>query len=469
MTAPGRLSSAIVVGGGLAGIAAAVKLADAGLAVTLVETRPRLGGRATSFDDPATGQTLDNCQHVLLGCCTNLMHLYRRLGVSDLIHWHRRVFFADAKGNLDTLEADDLPAPLHMTRGLLAFKSLAWSDKLAIARGMAAMMRLSRKRQEELDRVSFEDWLVAHGQPRRTIDRFWALIAVSAINELPRRMAAWHAIQVFREGFLAHQDAYVMGLSSVPLVRLYDAAETVLSASAGKAVLGCGAQKFEFDGRRVTHLRTTRDEVITGDHFVGAVPFDRLAKLCDPSLRGADERLQRLDEFEVSPIIGIHLQLERDDGQPVMDLPHLVLMDSPLQWVFNKGRGHLHGVISAAHEFVEQPAEQLTALALREIRRHIPSARRATLTHSRVVKEKRATFSAAPGSAALRPGPRGAVRNLYLAGDWCASGWPATMEGAVRSGYLAAHALLEDCGWAQGPALEPDLPPAGLSSWMLAW
>ncbi|MCE9588959.1 MAG: hydroxysqualene dehydroxylase HpnE [Planctomycetes bacterium] len=463
-------SSVAVVGGGLAGIAAAVRLAEHGLRVTLIETRQRLGGRATSFVDPATRQVLDNCQHVLLGCCTNLLDLYGRLGVRERIAWHRKLYFLDAAGNLDTLEADDLPAPLHMTRGLMAFRSLTLGEKIAISRGMLAMMRISPAQRDALNAVSFRQWLDDHGQPEGAIEKFWANIVISAINELPERMGANHAIHVFQDGFLANEEAYVMGLPAVPLVELYDAAETVLRRAGGEMLLSTSALGFTFDGGRVTGLRVDGGRVITADAFVSAVPFDRLAKLCDASMPHADARLRRLDEFGVSPIIGIHLVFESDPAHPVMSLPHLILTQSPLQWIFNKGPDgqsggqHLHGVISAAHSLVDQPADALTEMAVREVRRALGGpAKGARLLHARVVKEKRATFSARPGLDAIRPTAHGAIPNLYLAGDWCKTGWPATMEGAARSGYLAAAALLEDLAPADPvTALVPDLPAGTL-------
>lgn len=468
--AVGNPVTVIVIGGGLAGIAAAVRLAERGLRVTLVETRQRLGGRATSFVDPSTKQVLDNCQHVLLGCCTNLLDLYERLGVRDRIEWHRRLFFLDAAGNLDTLEADDLPAPLHMTRGLMAFRSLSLAEKVAISRGMLAMMRLGDAERDALNAISFRRWLDDHGQPEGAIEKFWGNIVISAINELPERMGANHAIQVFQEGFLANEGAYVMGLPGVPLVELYDAAEKVLRQAGGELLLSTSAEGFEYDGDRVTALRIEGDKRLAADAFVSAVPFDRLAKLCPPMMSHADTRLRSLGEFTVSPIIGIHMVFESSKARPVMLLPHLILTQSPLQWVFNKGPDavsggqHLHGVISAAHNLVDQPAEALTQIAVSEVRRALGGeATTARLLHARVVKEKRATFSARPGLDAIRPAARGKIANLFLAGDWCRTGWPATMEGATRSGYLAARALLEDAGLAvSGPALVADLSASSL-------
>jgi zeta-carotene desaturase len=456
--------TAVVIGGGLAGIAAAVRLASAGVEVTLVETRKRLGGRATSFVDPATGQVLDNCQHVLLGCCTNLLDLYGRLGVADLIEWHRRLYFIDRRGTLDVMEAGPLPAPMHMSGSMLGFKSLTLGEKVAIARGMLALMRLGASGRARWSERSFEQWLIEQRQPPGAMRKFWGNIAISACNELPSRLGASYAMQVFQEGFLANAGSYVMGLSKVPLVRLYDAAEQVLRQNGGQVLTGRSAEALLVEGGRVTGLQLDESQRLTADVYVSALPADRLAKVVPSSLREADPRLAGLDQFEPSPIIGIHLSFSTEHGD-VMTLPHAVFSEHELQWVFNKGRDeqggqHLHGVISAAHDLVDEPAQKIIDIAVREIGEVMPAAKQARLLHARVVKEKRATFSARPGLDRHRPDPRGATANLYLAGDWCNTGWPATMEGAVRSGYAAAAAVLQDAGQPATPALVADLPHA---------
>ncbi|MAE61404.1 MAG: carotene 7,8-desaturase [Planctomycetaceae bacterium] len=464
-----RAGTAVVMGGGLAGIAAALRLAEAGVTVTLIETRRRLGGRATSFEQRDAEQTVDNCQHVLLGCCTNLIDLYERLGVADLIEWHDRLHFFDKAGTHDVMKADGLPAPLHLMRSLRGFGTLSRAEKQAIGRAMWAIMRAGESGREAAAGRSFGDWLREHGQPARAVERFWAVILISALNQTPDRSSAKYAMQVFQDGFLAHRRAWGMGVSSVPLVRLYDAAGGAIESRGGRVMLGCSIDGIEFDGTDVSGVRVGDGSVVRGDAYVSALPFDRLDRVVSDELRAADARLARLDEFEVSPILGIHLWFEGE----VTDRAHLVFVDSPLQWAFNKGvdaatgQQYLHGVISAADDWVGEPAEVITAMAMRELAAYVPAAGEAVrLVRSRVIKEKRATFSPSPGVDALRPppGPPGpaappevpaelagaaqnsraeGVGNLYLAGDWCDTGWPATMEGAVRSGYAAAGVV---CG-----------------------
>lgn len=476
----------IIIGGGLAGIAAAVRLAEHDVPVTMVETRKRLGGRATSFVDPTTGQLLDNCQHVVMRCCTSLLDLYDRLGVGDTIEWHRELYFASRRGDdlrIDTFRSDDLPAPMHLTRSLLMMRMLTWPEKLAISRAMFAIMRTDR---QTLDDTSFADWLEAQRQPTGAIKKYWELVVVSACNESLDRVSAKYALQVFQEGFLHHVDAYEMGLASVPLVELYDPAERLLAKADGRLHLGSGADRFVFEDGRITMLRLSDGQELRGDVFVSAVPFDRVLKLVTDEMVEIDARLQPLDRIEVSPIIGIHLTVRKPGGGMAMELPHLILTDSPIQWVFNKGVGdslqpetgspshdresesvadgqHLHCVISAAHELVGETNDDLVDLALREVRRLVPGATDAELIHGRAVKEKRATFSVAPSVDRLRPGSIGDIQNLVLAGDWTDTGWPATMEGAVRSGYRAAEAVLDRLGIAaDAPLTIPDLESGGL-------
>ena len=443
--ADGRHQKVVIVGAGLAGLAAGIALAQAGIGATVIETRKKLGGRAGSFVDRETGQRIDNCQHVVMRSCTHLLDLYERLGMGGKIRWYDRFFFIDGQGQLDIMEADHVPAPMHLTRSLLRFKSLTWADKLAIARGMWAILRQGESGRAALGDRSFADWLSQHRQTPGAIEKFWTPVVVSACNEWPDRVAASCALHVYQEGFLRNNRVQEMGVSKIPLEALYEPARHIIQAAGGLVLTGQSAAGFEFDGQKVTGLRLGDEQVARGDCFVSTVPFDRLAKLVTKPMVAADNRLANLHQFEVSPIIGIHLYYEVDRGGG-MDLPHAALTESPLQWVFNKGvedgREHLHGVISAAHEWVDKPAEEIAAMAEAEVRKALPSMRRAKLVHHRVIKEKRATFAPVPGIDRIRPQATGAIDNLILAGDWTATGWPATMEGAVRSGYTAANAMI---------------------------
>jgi zeta-carotene desaturase len=410
-------ASVIIAGGGLAGLASAAVLGQAGYDVDLFESRGFLGGRATSY--ALQDEVIDNCQHVLLRCCTNLLDFYARLGVSDAIRFHRRFHFIEPGGRVSTLDRGHLPAPLHFSGSFLGLDFLSFAEKAAVGRAMAAIAIEDR---DDLDRITMLDWLREHGQPERAISRFWNQVLVSAINEDLDRMAASHGFQVFRESFLASRDAYEMGVPVVPLGELYS------EAAWRERVPGV---RFHF---RTPVERMSAEGVVAGgrlwtaDAYICALPFERVTTV-------VPEAGLNFEGWRHSPITGIHLWFDR----PVTDLPHATLLDRTMQWFFNKNRGrYLQLVVSASRSLVEMPRQEVIDLAVRELAEFLPEVRRARLEKAHVVKEVRATFSAVPGL--VRPGVESRVSGLYFAGDWVQTGWPATMEGAVRGGYLAAAA-----------------------------
>lgn len=433
-----------------------MRLAERGAAVTLVEMRPRLGGRATSMNDPKTGELLDNCQHVVMRCCTALMQLYDTLGVADRIVWHQRFHFVHADGTRDTLAAGWLPAPMHLAGSFLKLRGLGLRDKFAIARAMHEVYWRSTPR--DINTQSFADWLQQRRQPRRAVERFWEPTVVSACNETLDRVAAGYALQVFREGFLAGKTGYEMGLADVPLAELYSPTSGLIERAAdgaggGGRIVTATVKSFDYDTRtkRVRAAVLNDGTRLTADAFVSALPFDALDRVADEAMKADDPRLQRLGEFEVSPIIGLHLWVRIPEGGAVMGLPHVALTGSPIHWFFNRGGDgggvqHLHGVVSAAHDLVDLPNAEILDMAVRELRRLVPGCGEAELVDGRVVKERRATFSCRPGVDTFRPDTSGAIGNLFLAGDWCATGWPATMEGAARSGFAAAEGFWRSHG-----------------------
>lgn len=445
-----------IIGGGLAGIAAAVRLAKSDFRPILIETRKRLGGRATSLVDPRSGKIIDNCQHVLMGCCTNLIDLYDRLGVIDAIQWHKTLYWTrgGVGGEVDRMRAGYLPAPLHLSGSFRAMRIVSKADKRHIARAMWRMIRLGAHGRLTWSNRTFGEFLRQCGQPPELIRSFWNTIIVSACNLDVDRVAASSALHVFQEGFLANRWSYTMGLAAVPLADLYAPAIDFIFENGGDIQLGCSAKAIAFDGRRVSGV-VTEDGVIESAAVISAVPFDRLEKLVSDTMKRIDRRLQSLDQFEVSPILGVHLWFD----QMIMDLPHLVLIDPPqgVQWLFNKGmdaqgRQHIHAVISAADEWMGLAEDEIVARVVRDVHHALPQSIGLQPVEARSIKEKRATFAAIPGAEALRPtaGPGyvgaqgGGIENLFLAGDWVDTGWPATMEGAVRSGYAAAAGVLGD-------------------------
>jgi squalene-associated FAD-dependent desaturase len=420
------MPSVIVIGGGLAGLSAAAALGSAGFRVQVFEARPFLGGRATSFPlAPSDDDSLliDNCQHVLLRCCVNLLDFYSRLGVRDSIRFYNEFYFVEPGGRVSTLRRGTLPAPLHFTGSFLRLRFLEAGDKLAIARGLLALRR-ERNRRDDLDRITMLDWLREKRQTPRAIERFWRQVLVSAINEDIDRLAARHGFQVFWLGFLARADAYQMGVPAIPLGELYRA-ELWTAAGDVSLRLRAPVERIDHDGIVAGGQR------YTADYYICALPFERLPALGLPA-----------PAFEHSPITGIHLWFDRS----ITELPHATLLDRTMQWVFNKSGGrYLQLVVSASRQLAAASRADIVALAVAELGEFFPLARQACLEKAHVIKELRATFSPAPGTEALRPPPETGRPDLFMAGDWTRCGWPATMEGAVRSGYLAAEAVARAC------------------------
>jgi squalene-associated FAD-dependent desaturase len=419
----------IVIGGGLAGLAATSALAGAGYRVRLFESKPFLGGRATSFPVTAADgstETVDNCQHILLGCCVNLLDFYRRLGVSGQIRFHDRYYFIEPGGRVSHLGAAS-------GFGLLRVPFLSLADKFGIARAVLSMRR--EHARTDLDDITMLDWLQQHHQTPHSIACFWRPVLVSALNEEPGCIAAAHGFQVLRLGFLAGRpQAASMGIPEVPLARLYG-----LDAwSRNPAVSIHTRARVE---RLVVEQDTVRgvetgDGLQQADYYVCALPFDRVAEVA-PALH------LDLACFTHSPITGIHLWFDRS----VTDLPYAALLGRTIQWFFNKSGGcYLQLVVSASRHLIEMSRADIIGMALGELSEFLPQLSAARLEKAHVVKEVKATFSARPGLEAHRPAAATALRNLFLAGDWTRSGWPATMEGAVRSGYLAAEALTVAAG-----------------------
>ena len=441
------MAEVIVIGGGLAGLAAAAALGGAGHSVKVLESRPFLGGRATSYEvgNGEEAEFIDNCQHILLRCCVNLLDFYRRLGVEQDIAFSREFTFIEPGGRRSVLCSGILPPPAHFAESFLKLSFLNFSEKLAVARAMQAIRRETIAKGAPISTASACSTGSRKSASRRApLSAIWRQVLVSAINEELDRMAAAHGLQVFRLGFLARKDAYEMGVPAVPLGRLYGSdawkrignVELRLRTPVSRIVIEDGAVRGVI----------AAEQEVRGDFYVCALPFERVNAVA-PEL-GID-----VSAFEHSPITGIHLWFDR----PVTDLPHATLLDRTIQWMFNKQEGrYVQLVVSASRSLTEMPRADVIALALRELAEFFPAAREANLEKAHVVKEIRATFSARPGLEAHRPGNRTHIPNLFLAGDWTKSGWPATMEGAVRSGYLAAEAVTAAAG-APKVFIRPDI------------
>jgi len=531
-----------VIGGGLAGLAAACALSAAGYKVTLFERRPYLGGRASSYVHPGTGEVVDNCQHVLLGCCTNLLDLYHRLGVGERIRWYDRLTYIEPGGRRGILEPSSLPAPLHALPAFFRFPLLALRDKLSIALGMLSLI----EGIPSDDGGSFLQWLKRHGQSKRALNRFWSPVLVSALNAELSDVSIHYGAMVFRDAFLKSVQAGRMGLPSVPLSELYGVAADYIRQRGGEVVLratieclGATERRAWVNVRRAqstsnsspfkggaTDSRAPQDagprelksndaaasadndvDPAVGslqgdrrefDYLISAIPFQALAKLMPPNfseragrLPGAaatmtesetlaaarvgvasDALREDLAQLRTSPITGIHLWFDRE----VTELEHAVLLDRTIQWMFQKSKildrqarvadgtagSYLELVVSSSEALVERSRQEVLELALKELAEFFPAVKAARLLKATVIKEIHATFAPKPGVDRYRPRQQGPWQRIFLSGDWTATGWPATMEGAVRAGYAAAEALTATEGEGQ-TFLVPDLPAQG---WM---
>jgi zeta-carotene desaturase len=454
--------TAVVIGGGVAGVSAAVRLAEHGWAVTLLEQRACLGGRASSVKDTKVGLTLDNGQHVVMRACTNLLDLYRRLGVADRITWHERIAVADPDQPTirHTLAGDDLPAPLHLARLVFRLGWLSKTQRLQVIRGAISAMQVGNTTQARAAYVgmTFSDWLREQGQPVALVRRFWEPIITSACNLPCEEVSAEAALHVLHEGLLSREDASHLGVPSCPLAELLEPAIAIIEKVGGSVRTGTTVQRVEFGNGRVTGAVLNSGEVLTAVAYFSAVPADRLMSLLPEAVRKSDVRLGKLDALEPSPIVSVHLLLGSPRSLRYLREPVLMVPDRPVHWFFDRGlvqvnrdqggsvrAQHVVALISAASGLVNEPADRIAQSAEDELLRVCPEAREATILHSRVIKEKQATFKLTPGVSAHRPGNgTRQIDNLLLAGDWCDTGWPATMEGAARSGDAAAGVLVKE-------------------------
>jgi len=459
-----------IAGGGLAGLAAGCALAEAGFRVSLFERRPYLGGRASSYQHPGTGEVVDNCQHVLLGCCTNLLDFYRRAGVEDKIRWYEKLTFLEPGGRVSEIAPSFLPAPLHTAPAFLRAECLNFRDKLAISRAMAALAPST-----PADRGgSFLDWLKRHRQTPQAIERFWKTILVSALNEDLDQVSVPYAAQVVRESFLKSAAAGRMGIPTVPLTDLYSTAGDYVRARGGDIQFRASLESFQMEGFEVSVTANGQEQKF--DYLVLALPFDALGRVL-PDAASAAPLAAALEQFSTSPITGIHLWFDRQ----ISDLDHAVLLDRTIQWMFHKSRiiaarnqemlgpgsqrdggSYIELVVSSSRSLVEKSKTEIVEMAMKEAQEFFPHAPDAVLLKSTVIKEVHATYSPRPGVEQYRPKPQTAWPRVFLAGDWTATGWPATMEGAVRSGYLAAEAVAKFAGRKNVGFLVPDLAPSGL-------
>ena len=437
-----------VIGGGLAGLTAALDLAEAESSVILFERRPFVGGKAFSFTDPEHGVSLDNGQHITMRCCTAFDAFLSRIGMRAAVRYQRalNVRVIDPGRGLSSSVASlgpPLPAPWHLAWSILTYRHLSLLERARIGAAVLAMRGVDERRRRELDRRSFADWLREHGQSPRVIERFWDLIILPTCNDQSADVSAAQAIQVCRTGFLTQTRAADIGLFRRGLGEIADAALARACEAGAQARLGERVERIELADGRAAAVHTGGERVPVSGVVLALPPQQALETL--PAELRVREPFWRLRQFTTSPIVNIHLKW----SAPIMQRDFAAVLDPGVQFIFN--RSALHGwpgpeqwiscSLSGAHEAVALPQDELVSRARNGLRRALRRAREADLLAARVVKETEATFRPAPGILAHRVGARTPIANLTLAGAWTDTGWPATMESAVRSGHAAAKAI----------------------------
>ena len=462
--APTPQNTVTVVGGGVAGLAAACALAGAGFRVTVLERRGYLGGRASSYLHPGTGEVIDNCQHVLFGCCTNLVGFYQRIGVADKIFWDNRMTLIEPGGRRSVLKPSGLPAPMHGLPAILASRCFSLADKASLIFAFVSIMLGGARNPKQ----SLADWLEAHLQTKGALDRFWWLVIASALNADLDKIALPYAAKVIRELFLNSAYAGSMGMSTVPLSELYRGAQAYLEARNGTIQFNANVESADWDAETRQWSVQTREQTFVSQHLVLALPFEATAKLIPklPANEAATQLATSLGTLEHWPICSVHLWYDRE----ITELNHAVLLDRDIHWMYHKSRwqprrdskaSYIELVVSVSREFAALSREDALKRATDQLAEFFPEVRQAKLVKSALVKEVRATFGVPPGVDAARSTAISPWPNCYLAGDWTATGWPSTMESAARSGHLAAEALCASLG-DKRTLLIPDLKATGL-------
>jgi len=476
-----------VVGGGLAGLAAAVALCERGFRVELFEAAKRLGGRAGSFRDGPSGEMIDACQHVAMGCCTNLADFLRRTGTSDCFRQRGHLSFVGPDGRHHHVAAAPLvPAPLHLLPDFMRLGYLTPSDRLRILRTLGRLARLPADAEPgdaascgPADSATIGAWLARQGESDRALRRFWSVVLVSALGETLDRASLAAARKVFVDGLLASRRAYELEVPRVALAEIFDRRVGDWLRARGVMVhRRHRVKEIDGDADRARAVVLGDGSRRPFDAVVVAVPWWTVRALFAPAMAPSLPALGRVDRIEPAPITAVHLWFDRR----ITALREAVLVGRTSQWVFRR-RGNANAdrrpgtppsghyvqvVISASRELIDRPPEELAGRVRAELAAIWPAAREARLLRRRVITHQEAVFSVRPGVERLRPPQETPIANVVLAGDWTATGWPATMEGAVRSGYLAAEAILGH----RDPAarerlLAPDLPRGPLTRWIL--
>lgn len=438
-----RAPDVLIIGGGLAGLAAGVQLSRSGHSVLIIEQKQRLGGRTYSFIHPETGDEVDNGQHLMMGCYHSTLKYLHIIGRTGFVEIQKNLSIVFRKENtaLALLRTSSLPAPLNVLTGLMGLKSLSLSERLSLLRVGFQLLIKDPDSDDHLRSITVAQWLDELKQPEVNKRFLWDIIAIGALNDSTEKISAALFVKVLKSAFFGSRlNSSMMipkkGLSPV----LVDGAADFILKHNGAILLDSAIRSIEKKNDTIISVMLENGEIIRPKAVISAVPYFDLPRLFpEPAAIG----VTLLERFISSPIITVHLWMDAH----FMQEQFAALLDSPFHWVFNKsviygkaneGLMYLALVVSGAHELVEKEKEELTELAHNELKRFYPAAAAARVIHSLIIKEKRATFSPSVGMEQVRPSYATTVRNLFLAGDWTDTKLPATIEGAVQSGFDAA-------------------------------
>ncbi|MBI3994524.1 MAG: FAD-dependent oxidoreductase [Nitrospirae bacterium] len=441
------MKQALIIGGGFAGLSAGVALADRGVKVVVIEQRRILGGRAYSVEDGTTGEWIDNGQHALLGAFHETQKFLKTIGTDGLIRYQDRfrMVLAEPGGRRMTLEAAPIPAPFHLAAGVARCKGLSVSDRLHLLRAGFSILTT----RPLPDTMTLKDWLDALGQPETLRQRWWYPLSISALNELPHRASASLFLRVLKLAYFGSVRDSSFGIMTVGLGDLYtEQARRFIETRGGEVLCNTVASQLTFVDDRLKAVGLRNGGAMTADYTISAAPHHVLRKLLPMELLQTGAPFEGLTHLTESPMVSIHLWFDRK----VLDEEFIGLVDSPIQWVFDKSRlwkegevqtGALACITSGAHDLIDRSREELIALAHHELGRFFPEVQNAKLIHSRLIKERQATYSCTPEAERWRPTQETPYENFFLAGDWTRTGLPATIESAVTSGHRCAELILK--------------------------
>jgi zeta-carotene desaturase len=448
----------IVIGGGISGLSAAVELSALGRKVLLLDQHQQCGGRTYSFLDAATGSIVDNGQHLMTGCYHATRRFLRLIGTENLalLQPVLRINFLSPSQYDNPLVFARFPAPLNLVGGLIGFTAIPFKDRLKMLMVAKELLTTSPEKEQELDRLTVEEWLSKLGQSDISRKYLWDVITIGALNNYPKNVSALMLFRVLRAAFLGNSKNSSLLIPRVGLSELcVDPAVRFIKTHGGEVRTGIGVKIAGVEGNHVRSVRTSEGKELHAKSFISAVPWYSFEEFLPASYHksifadGQKTAIRLRKIFKSSPIISINLWLDRE----VTSLDFAAVLETRIQWLFNKSkllnrkdeipsvRQNLSLVISDAEEFISLNKKQLVEIAMEDLRRVLPQTRDANIIHSLVIKEKRATFIPSPGLEALRPTARTKFDNLFLAGDWTATGYPATIEGAVMSGRKAAELI----------------------------